>query len=206
MDNAATIEEGQRLAVWGPAAALSFASAKYPGGCFLGGARAQEESLARSSGLYACLKDCRMYAYHHARHDAMYSDYVIYSPEVPVFRNHDGDLLERPWCMSIITSPAANATALGEYVPARLAEVPAVMADRTAKVLAVAARHDHETLVLGAWGCGAFGIESAIMARVCHEALTGRFRGVFKNVVFAIADRSEKGRIIGPFRRLLPSS
>src|SRR5262245_47594564 len=44
------VEEGLRPA------ALNFASAKHPGGGFLGGARAQEESLARSSGLYACLR------------------------------------------------------------------------------------------------------------------------------------------------------
>ena len=34
---------------------LNFASAKNPGGGFLGGSQAQEESLARSTGLYPCL-------------------------------------------------------------------------------------------------------------------------------------------------------
>ena len=37
-------------------AALNFASAKNPGGGFLGGSQAQEESLARASALVACLE------------------------------------------------------------------------------------------------------------------------------------------------------
>src|SRR5215472_15160501 len=46
--------------------ALNFALAKNPGGGFLTGARAQEESLARSSGLYACLNGNPMYDFHRA--------------------------------------------------------------------------------------------------------------------------------------------
>ena len=57
------------------------ASAKHPGGGFLGGARAQEESLARSSGLYACINGNPMYDHHKAHGDAMYTDYAIYSPD-----------------------------------------------------------------------------------------------------------------------------
>ena len=52
-----------------------------PGGGFLNGARAQEESLVRSSGLYACIAEDPMYAFHRARHDPVYTDYVIYSPD-----------------------------------------------------------------------------------------------------------------------------
>jgi len=67
-------------------AALNFASATQPGGGFLNGASAQEEYLARSSALYACLRDNPMYAYHRALRDPRYSNYAIYSPDVPVFR------------------------------------------------------------------------------------------------------------------------
>lgn len=93
-------------------AVLNFASAKSPGGGFLLGARAQEEYLARSSGLHACLVGNGMYDYHGARSDDMYSDWVIYSPDVPVFRDDGGDLLESPYTVSIITSPAPFAVAL----------------------------------------------------------------------------------------------
>lgn len=64
-------------------AVLNFASAKNPGGGFIGGASAQEESLARSSSLYASLtKDTTMYQYNRAHTTFLYSDYMIYSPKV----------------------------------------------------------------------------------------------------------------------------
>lgn len=82
------------MATDGAVAALNFASATHPGGGFLSGARAQEESIARSSGLFACLEGREMYSWHRSRLDAMYSDWIIYSPDVPVFRTDDGELLE----------------------------------------------------------------------------------------------------------------
>lgn len=44
--------------------ALVFASAKKPGGGFLTGAAAQEESVCRCSGLYKCLKVCEQFSFH----------------------------------------------------------------------------------------------------------------------------------------------
>src|SRR5262249_27410401 len=77
--------------------ALNFASARNPGGGFLSGSEAQEESLARSSSLYACLNGRSMYPFHRRHGDTLYTDYVIYSPSVVVFRDDDGKLLETPF-------------------------------------------------------------------------------------------------------------
>jgi uncharacterized protein (TIGR02452 family) len=201
VENAAVLAVGQRLAARGRVAALNFASAEYPGGGFLAGARAQEESIARSSGLFYCLKDQPMYAFHRARLDPIYSHYVIYSPDVPVFRHDNGDLLEQPWSLSIITCPAVHGIGIMRYAPHRMPDVPGVMRERTGKVLSVAALHGHRTLILGAWGCGAFGLDPEMMATIFKDALTGSQRGVFDRVIFAITDWSPERRFIGPFER-----
>jgi uncharacterized protein (TIGR02452 family) len=196
-----TLEAARRLVGAGHnVAALNFASATNPGGGFLTGARAQEESLCRASGLYACLKDDPMYAYHRARHDPLYSHYVLWSPEVPVFRTDDGSCLEEPWACTFLTCPAVMAKTLLRESPERARKLKPTMWERTLKVLGVAAEKGHSTLVLGAWGCGAFGYDTATMAEQFRKALTENFAGVFARVEFAIVDEGEDERTIGPFR------
>jgi uncharacterized protein (TIGR02452 family) len=186
--------------------ALNFASAKHAGGGFLGGARAQEESLARSSGLYACINGNPMYDFHRAHGDAMYSDYAIYSPDVPVFRDDEGKLLDRPYLCSFITSPAANTKVVLERDRRRRAEIRDAMQRRIQKVLGIAAAHGHEALVLGAWGCGVFGNDSEEVAELFQRALAYHFQGVFSKVIFAVLDWSEERRFIGPFQQLFVPS
>ena len=74
-------------------AALDFASARDPGGGFLAGARAQEDSLARASGLYALLLDDPMSDHHRSRKDPFYTAWVIDRPDVPVFRLDERQLI-----------------------------------------------------------------------------------------------------------------
>ena len=156
-------------------AALNFASATTPGGGFLEGARAQEEYLARSSALHACLRGCRMYAHHRGRQDPFYDDFVIYSPDVPVFRDDDGHLLDEPWRCTILTSPAVHAHGVRRHVRSRVGEIEPVMRRRIGRVLAVAAGHRRRALVLGAWGCGVFGNDADMVARLFQESLEGAF-------------------------------
>ena len=177
-------------------AVLNFASATHPGGGFLTGARAQEEYLARSSGLYACLRDQPIYEFHRAHHDPLYTNYAIYSPDVPVFRADDGTLLDTPYTVGVITSPAANASALP---PNRHAEILVAMWERILKVLYLGIKHGHDGIVLGAWGCGAFGNDGALIARLFRKALAENFRGAYRRVTFAVVDWSVERRFIGPF-------
>lgn len=191
------IDEGFRPAV------LNFASAKSPGGGFLLGARAQEEYLARSTGLYACLVGNGMYDYHGTRLDDMYSDWVIYSPDVPVFRDDDGALLESPYTVGIITSPAPFAVAIRRDSPERLGEIPVAFFRRILKVLSIGLLHDHDALVLGAWGCGAFENDASMVAGLFRRAIFENFAGAYAKLLFAILDRSPNERVIAPFRTVL---
>ncbi len=188
---------------------LNFASAKNPGGGFLGGAQAQEESLARSSGLYPTLTSKpAFYAFHRAQHDLLYSDHMIYSPDVPVIRDDAGNLLEQPYLSAFITSPAPNAGAIESNQPHSLEKIPSVLEHRAAKILTLATRYKHTRLVLGAWGCGVFKNDPAIVARafVVHLTKGAAFFGLFERVVFAIYDSKPGAPTLEAFRKAFPSS
>jgi uncharacterized protein (TIGR02452 family) len=207
--NAGTLTAAARMLADEPAGrviALNFASAKNPGGGFLSGSQAQEESLARASALYRCLEPLReMYEFNRRGDSCLYSDHMIYSPDVPVFRRDDDDaLLEQPYLVSMITAPAVNAGAVRSNEPNAVAKIEPVMRSRIAKVLAVAAHHGHRDIILGAWGCGVFQNSSDDVARWFAEQLrdpAGPFAGVFERVVFAVLDRSEDRGFFAPFER-----
>ncbi len=174
---------------------LNFASARNPGGGFLGGADAQEESLARSSGLYYSLLEHRdFYDYHRANKSGLYSDRMIYSPKCPVFRDENGMLLEKPYQVDFITSPAPNASSLRINQPEDLDRLEDTFRKRCACVLSLAAFHKIDALVLGAWGCGAFFNSPTMVAAIFHEQLSSRvrFRNRFRKVLFSVLDKTEK--------------
>lgn len=197
-----TLAAASRLAAAGQSpVALNFASARHPGGGFLGGARAQEESLARASALYACLEGNPMYAWHETHRNPFYTDYAIYSPHVPVFRSESGVLLDEPYMCAFVTCPAVNASVALERDPACRPAIRAAMAQRIERVLAIAAAHDHGHLILGAWGCGVFGNDPQEIAMLFRVALSGPYQGIFAEVVFAIFDRSSARASIGPFEQ-----
>jgi len=190
-----SLEAARRLYQAGPGevAVLNFASARNPGGGYLGGARAQEEDLCRHALLYHCLlRAPEYYEAHRASDDLLYSDRVIWSPAVPVIRGEDGELLAEPYPVSFLTSPAPNAGEVLRRRPGAGAEIREALRNRAARVLAVAARHGVGRLVLGAWGCGVFRNDPAEVASAFHDLLLpgGEFQQAFDEVVFAVWDRT----------------
>ena len=184
-------------------AILTFASARNPGGGYLGGARAQEEDLCRSSALYTTLREAPdYYAAHRADRDTHYSHRVIYSPDVPVYRDDRLRLLDVPYVVSFLTSPAPNAGALRRNQSDDVGDLAGLITERAARVLAVAAHHGVRTLVLGAWGCGVFRNDPADVASAFRTHLLdgGVFEGRFERVVFAALDTSASRQTLGAFQ------
>ncbi|WP_026120604.1 TIGR02452 family protein [Nocardiopsis potens] len=187
-----TLQAARRLAADGPVAVLNFASARNPGGGVANGARAQEESLARSSALYDSLVRCpEFYDHHRAERSLLYTDRIIYSPDVPVFRDDGGEWLDEPYTAAFLTAAAPNRRMIERNTPERSGQVRPALAARSRGVLAVAADRGHARLVLGAWGCGVFGNRPAEVAEAFRAHLTGAFAGVFEEVVFAVLDRPD---------------
>jgi uncharacterized protein (TIGR02452 family) len=186
----------------GPVVALNFASARNPGGGFLNGSQAQEESLARSSALHASLLQAwEFYERHRASPSLLYSDAMIWSPGCPIFRDDEGRLLDEPQVVSFITSPAPNAGAAANNRPEELPLIPEVFSRRSEYVLALAASQGYKCLVLGAWGCGVFRNDPAVVATAFLGHLRqGAWRGRFERVVFSVLDTSASRETLSTFQ------
>ncbi|MEU5110677.1 TIGR02452 family protein [Streptomyces longwoodensis] len=187
-----------------PVAVLNFASARNPGGGYLNGAQAQEEALCRASALYTCLlRVPEFYAHHRAHRDPFYSDRVVHSPAVPVFRDDRGRLLEEPYRAGFLTAAAPNAGVVLRTAPERAGDLPGALAVRAERVLETAAAHGYRRLVLGAWGCGVFRNDPAQVAGAFRALLGpgGRFAGTFAHVVFGVLDRTPGAGVRQAFER-----
>ncbi|WP_326567053.1 TIGR02452 family protein [Amycolatopsis rhabdoformis] len=196
--NESTTTAARRLG--GDVACLVFASARNPGGGFLNGAQAQEEAIARSSALYACLLEARpFYDHHRTDPDLRYSDRVIHSPAVPVFRDDSAALLPTAHLVSFLTAAAPNFGAIRRNQPEHVSTVPSVLRRRARRVVELAAAHGHRNLVLGAWGCGVFENDPAVVAAAFRAALEACPR--FERVTFAVLDRRAGEPTFGAFAR-----
>lgn len=181
------------------AVALNFASARSVGGGFLAGAVAQEEDLCRCSGLYACTKNKPLfYNANIMCSHSLYTDGIIYSPKVPFFRDEHCLFLEKPFLLSIISAPAPNNRSDQEHDDE---EVYATLHYRASKILQVAKQHNHKTIILGAWGCGAFGNNPDIVANIFMDVL--KDIPAFEYVCFAVYDNRDGLPLYTTFKQVV---
>lgn len=170
---------------------LNFASAKNPGGGVLKGTVAQEEALCRVSSLYPVIKECKQF-YSSYGSAPYYTDKIIYSKPIYVFKDDFGDRVEPIEC-EVITCAAPNYN-MNSIIdePNRsggmnLAEHTKVMTRRFTKVVKSAIANNQRNLILGAWGCGVFKNPPDVNAQIFKNVLN-TYSSYFDEIIFAIPD------------------
>ena len=182
-------------------AVLNLASSWKPGGGVIQGAAAQEESIFRRTNLYRSL-----YQYAQNEHYGTPSngdpidltktpfykkplDYNyggIYTPEATVFRATDFSLYQHPFPMSFISVAAVKRPQL--TINGHLKDYDREKTrNKIRTIFRIGLKHGHDSLVLGALGCGAYGNPPIDIAYLFHQVLEEEeFRNKFRLISFAV--------------------
>lgn len=185
-----TFASARKYKAYGKVAVLNFANPHTPGGGVEIGAMAQEECLCRSSNLFSCLiskeaGEC-FYNYNINQKNYFFSNRIIYSPGVTVFKTDDRIpqlLQEKEWFqVDVITCAAPYAVKLEDADKEKLQNV---FEDRIGRIFDVARDNAVKVLILGAFGCGAFGNSPEIVAKAFHKVVDAN-KESFDKIIFAI--------------------
>ena len=178
---------------------LNLANPVSPGGGVRRGARAQEEDLCRSSSLLLSLegeKAKEYYRYNRQLDSYLGSDAMVFSPNVEIIRDEKGELLDETVIVSVLTC-AAPMILYGKEGMDDDAYLSLVL-NRIHGMLKCSIFSGYRNIILGAWGCGAFGNDAHGIAELFYVAVKqlnpeeGDGKLWFKNMDFAILDRSEE--------------
>lgn len=178
-------------------AVLNMASRRNPGGGVQTGAGAQEENLFRRSNLFQSLYQFAPFVDKYGLRSSKYQYPLdrnfggIYTPDATVFRGTEQDgypLLDEPYRMSFVSVAGINRPALES--PERIApELIAPVKNKIRTIFRIVLLHGHDSLVLGALGCGAFRNPPSHIARLFHEVMEEpEFKNKYRLLFFAILD------------------
>jgi len=177
-------------------AALNMANETEPGGGFLTGATAQEEHLCRQSNLYEGLEFARN------RGEYPIGEFeVIVVPKTTFFRDDQYQNLKRPIKVDVMTSAAYICEGPMQNRPASEKEYQAKTKDKMRSMFRAAIHNGNDSLLLSAFGCGAFKNDPKIISQLYKAVLSEpEFQGRFRKVVFGIID-DRNGTNLNPFQQ-----
>ena len=202
-------------------ALLNMASLYHPGGGVLTGSSAQEEDLCRRSNLaislyqfslpggrYGDLADMVRVKRRAERYPMDNTYGGIYSPDITFFRATRDEgyaLLDEPFKAGVISVASLNYNPKHGHNQLDNGNIPEadkpILKEKIRTILRIGALKNHDSLVLGALGCGAFCTPPAQMARLFHQVLDEKeFEGCFRKIVFAIID-SPSSNNFKPFQK-----
>ena len=209
------VEQGYNPAV------LNMASLYHPGGGVLTGSSAQEEELCRRStlaislyqfslpgGRFGDLADMVRVKRRDERYPMDNTYGGIYSPDITFFRATKDEgyaLLDEPFKAAVISVASLNYNPKHGHNTLDNGNIPEadkpILKEKIRTILRIGALKGHDSLVLGALGCGAFCTPPAQMARLFHEVMDEEeFQGRFKKIVFAIIDTPSSNNF-QPFKK-----
>jgi uncharacterized protein (TIGR02452 family) len=178
-------------------AVLNMASRRNPGGGVTTGAGAQEETLFRRTNLFRSLYQFAPYAEQYGITPSHYQYPLdrnfggVYTPDAIYFRESEQKgyaLLEKPVSLSFITVAGMNRPDLtiGGMIANHHVEP---IKNKIRTIFRMGLVHGHDSLVLGALGCGAFRNPPRHVARLFHKVMDEpEFRNKYHCIIFAILD------------------
>ena len=173
---------------------LNMASFSTPGGGVMKGSSAQEENIFRRSNIFKSL-----YQFHsigenlgieqrEERYPLDYNFGGIYTPHVTIFKGGSDTrytLLEEPFEVAVVSVSAVKNPTLknGKLEP----WVIDTTKSKIRQIFDIALENGHDSLVLSAFGCGAYKTPPTEMAKLFKEVIESKkYKGAFKAIHFAI--------------------
>lgn len=194
-------------------AVLNMASRRNPGGGVATGAGAQEETLFRRTNLFRSLYQfapfAGMYGIKRSHHqyplDRNFGG--VYTPDAIYFRESEQKgyaLLDNPVSLSFITVAGMNRPDLTTSGMIANHHVEPIK-NKIRTIFRIGLIHGHDSLVLGALGCGAFRNPPRHVARLFHEVMEElEFKNKYRKIVFAILDDHNAHQSHNPKGNLKP--
>ena len=189
------VQKGRKVVV------VNFAGPETPGGGFVDeGIGSQEEDICYRSDLGGLMAYEFEKLFSNLGQDDNPSlfplyDRLLFTPDVTVFRRsrlHAYSLMQAPFRVGILSSaPLRNpplTTSPENTKVYRNSSDQEEMENRITNQLYAAYHAGYDTIILGAFGCGAFSNPPEVVARLYHKVINEHFQRVFKTIVFAILD------------------
>ena len=180
-----------------PILVLNLANPVHPGGGVRKGATAQEEDLCRKSSLLLSLESHEAASYcGYTKSSTSYlgSDAVMITPQVEIIKDEQGNLLPESVVVSVMTCAAPMIKKGLEGLSNQ--QYRDLVYNRITGMLKVAAYLGYQVVILGAFGCGAFGNDAKVVSDLFCKALKEFMYGgyglkdFFHRIDFAVMDHS----------------
>ena len=150
---------------FGKIAVLNFASYKHPGGMFLKGSSAQEESLCHNSDLYPILNGYNNITGYYTENKSrlnhgFYEHRALYTPDVLFYING------KKYFVNVITCAAPNIGSKSaiEYEKEHPGTNEKILRERLLLIRHICAENKIDTLITGPFGCGVFKQDPRVVA------------------------------------------